>query len=165
MNGKIKPPQYYVDAGLVDYWRDGFLNELARQHNVSQQIMEQLNRAGGKASNNIQQAMQVEYAHGYEGELAHVVKEAYKADLVQSPVIDKHAVEIAVNDARYMSPMSQIKFDALGRMSKCGGDCNDSWALPLLQDRAATSLSSESLVQLAMLSTTQNGRLRLNSIG
>lgn len=92
MSGQIQPPQWYVDNDMVDYWRNGFLNELARQYHVEQQIMDEINRAGGKASKGIQQASQIEYAHGYQGEVTRIVTEAYKGGFVMTPVIDKRAV-------------------------------------------------------------------------
>ena len=34
-SGKIKPPQYYVERGEVDQWRQGFVRELMRQKLLS----------------------------------------------------------------------------------------------------------------------------------
>ena len=50
--GKIKPPQYYVDTNQVKKWREGFVRELIRQENVIEGIMEELDKAGVNLGDN-----------------------------------------------------------------------------------------------------------------
>ena len=49
-SGKIKPPQYYVERGEVDKWREGFVRVLLRKDEVIDGIMEQLDAAGADAA-------------------------------------------------------------------------------------------------------------------
>ena len=56
-SGKIKPPQYYVERGEVDKWREGFVRELMRQNKVIDGIMEQLDAAGADAAALIRDSM------------------------------------------------------------------------------------------------------------
>jgi hypothetical protein len=60
--GRIKPPQYYIDTDQVDKWRQGFVRELIRQENVIEGIMEELNRAGVQAADEIKSTMPEYYA-------------------------------------------------------------------------------------------------------
>jgi hypothetical protein len=60
--GKIKPPQYYVDTDQVDKWREGFVRELIRQENVIDGIMDELDKAGVKAADLIRDTMPDYYA-------------------------------------------------------------------------------------------------------
>ena len=55
--GRIKPPQYYVDTGQVDKWREGFVRELIRQNQVIEGIMEEINKAGAQAAEMIRDTM------------------------------------------------------------------------------------------------------------
>lgn len=55
--GRIKPPQYYVDTDQVDKWREGFVRELMRQENVIEGIMEEINKAGAQAAEMIRDTM------------------------------------------------------------------------------------------------------------
>ena len=52
--GRIKPPQYYVDTDQVGKWREGFVRELIRQENVINGIMQELDKAGVRAAVAIQ---------------------------------------------------------------------------------------------------------------
>lgn len=61
-DGRTKPPQYYVDTDQVGKWREGFVRELIRQENVIDGIMEELNRAGVKVSEEIRDIMPEYYA-------------------------------------------------------------------------------------------------------
>lgn len=60
--GKIKPPQVYVETDTVDKWRQGFVRELIRQHGIIDGIMDELNKAGIDASELIRATMPEYYA-------------------------------------------------------------------------------------------------------
>ena len=60
--GRIKPPQYYIDTDQVEKWRQGFVRELIRQENVINGIMDELEKAGVKAADLIRGIMPEYYA-------------------------------------------------------------------------------------------------------
>ena len=53
--GKIKPPQWYVDRGKEKEWRERFTRELLRKNKVIEGIMEDLNAVGGDAADIIRE--------------------------------------------------------------------------------------------------------------
>ena len=53
--GKIKPPQWYVDRGKEKEWREGYTKELLRKNKVIEGIMEDLNAVGGDAADIIRE--------------------------------------------------------------------------------------------------------------
>lgn len=57
IEGRTKPPQYYVDRGEVEKWRAGYINELIRQYTVIDGIMQELDDAGVEVSAEIRDAM------------------------------------------------------------------------------------------------------------
>lgn len=57
IEGRTKPPQYYVDRGEVEKWRAGYINELIRQYTVVDGIMQELDGAGVEVSAEIRDAM------------------------------------------------------------------------------------------------------------
>lgn len=72
--GRIKPPQHYVDTGQVKKWREGFVRELIRQENVIDGIMQELDRAGVRASVAIQQANTEYYVLNHEEAVRQLAK-------------------------------------------------------------------------------------------
>lgn len=51
--GKIKPPAYYDTPEKVEQWKAGFTRELIRQYRVQDVIMEEICKAGARASGDI----------------------------------------------------------------------------------------------------------------
>lgn len=57
IEGRTKPPQYYVDRDEVEKWRAGYIQELIRQYTVIDGIMQELDGAGVEVSAEIRDAM------------------------------------------------------------------------------------------------------------
>lgn len=49
-DGKIKPPAYYDTPEKVERWKAGFVRELIRQYRVEEVIMEEICKAGKRAT-------------------------------------------------------------------------------------------------------------------
>lgn len=60
--GKIKPPAYYNTPEKVEQWKAGFVRELIRQYRVEEVIMEEICKAGNRATDDIRNTMGDVYA-------------------------------------------------------------------------------------------------------
>lgn len=113
-SGKIKPPQYYVDRGEVDKWRQGFIRELMRQNKVIDGIMAQLNEAGAEASALIRDSMVDIYQANREETTGRL---AYEADEIGIGATfaqyDKRQIGVLIQ--KEQSPFSKIAYNNLGR--------------------------------------------------
>lgn len=56
-DGTIKPPAFYSTPEAVEKWKQGFVTQLMRQYKIQETIMEEINRAGAKASEQIRESM------------------------------------------------------------------------------------------------------------
>lgn len=61
-DGKIKPPAYYDTPEKVERWKAGFVRELIRQYRVEEVIMEEICKAGKRATDDIRNTMGDVYA-------------------------------------------------------------------------------------------------------
>lgn len=112
--GKIKPPQYYVDTDQVDKWRQGFVRELIRQENVIDGIMDELNKAGVKAADLIRDTMPEYYsinrAEAVSRLSAGMALAGYDGTFAKRT---RRQVEIILTDSE--SPFSKLAYQNMGR--------------------------------------------------
>lgn len=113
-SGKIKPPQYYVERGEVDKWRQGFIRELMRKNKVIDGIMAQLNEAGAEASALIRDSMVDIYQANREETTDRLAYEAYELGVVETfALYDKRQIGVLIQ--KEQSPFSKIAYHNLGR--------------------------------------------------
>lgn len=112
--GRIKPPQYYVDRGTEDKWRAGFIKELIRQENVIDDIMQELNRAGVEAADVVKGGMVDIYAENH-AEAAQIYAQgaARQGVDISFPAYNRREIEILM--AKNESPFSKIAYKNLGK--------------------------------------------------
>ena len=112
--GRIKPPQYYIDTDQVDKWRQGFVRELIRQENVIEGIMEELNRAGVQAADEIQNMMPEYYAINREEAVELLSDGMHNAGLDGSfRQQTRRQIETILTDLQ--PPFSRLAYQNLGR--------------------------------------------------
>jgi hypothetical protein len=112
--GRIKPPQYYIDTDQVDKWRQGFVRELIRQENVIEGIMEELNRAGVQAADEIQSTMPEYYAINREEAVKLLSDGMHNAGLDGSfRQQTRRQIETILTDLQ--PPFSRLAYQNLGR--------------------------------------------------
>lgn len=112
--GRIKPPQYYIDTDQVDKWRQGFVRELIRQENVIEGIMEELNRAGVQAADEIQSTMPEYYAINREEAVELLSDGMHNAGLDGSfRQQTRRQIETILTDLQ--PPFSRLAYQNLGR--------------------------------------------------
>lgn len=112
--GRIKPPQYYIDTGQVDKWREGFVRELIRQENVIEGIMEELDKAGVQAADLIRDIMPEYYEINREEAVELLSDGMRNAGLDGSfHQQTKRQVEIILTDTQ--PPFSRLAFQNLGK--------------------------------------------------
>ena len=113
-SGKIKPPQYYVDRGEVDKWREGFVRELMRQNKVIDGIMEQLNAAGADAAALIRDSMVDIYNANRQEATARLSLEADQLG-VSATFAQYDKRQIAVLLQEQQSPFSRLAYQNMGQ--------------------------------------------------
>lgn len=112
--GRIKPPQYYIDTDQVDKWRQGFVRELIRQENVIEGIMEELNRAGVQAADEIKSTMPDYYAINREEAVELLSDGMHNAGLDGSfRQQTRRQIETILTDLQ--PPFSRLAYQNLGR--------------------------------------------------
>jgi hypothetical protein len=112
--GRIKPPQYYIDTDQVDKWRQGFVRELIRQENVIEGIMEELNRAGVQAADEIKSTMPEYYAINREEAVELLSDGMHNAGLDGSfRQQTRRQIETILTDLQ--PPFSRLAYQNLGR--------------------------------------------------
>lgn len=112
--GRIKPPQHYIDTDQVDKWRQGFVRELIRQENVIEGIMEELNRAGVQAADEIKSTMPEYYAINREEAVELLSDGMHNAGLDGSfRQQTRRQIETILTDLQ--PPFSRLAYQNLGR--------------------------------------------------
>ena len=113
-SGKIKPPQYYVDRGEVDKWREGFVRELMRQNKVIDGIMEQLNAAGADAAALIRDSMVDIYNANRQEATETLALEAGQMGVYATfAQYDKRQIAVLLQEQQ--SPFSRLAYQNMGQ--------------------------------------------------
>lgn len=120
--GRLKPPKWYVDRGMEDKWRQGFLRELLRREKVVEGFMKELNRAGSEAAQLIQDSM-VEIYQANREETAQRLLTEYARSMEESTNAAAAAIPFALYDKRQIgvilqknqSPMSKLAYKNMGQ--------------------------------------------------
>lgn len=107
--GRIKPPQYYIDTDQVDKWREGFVRELIRQENVIEGIMDELKKAGVQAADLIRGSMPEYYAINRE-EAVGILSEGMDGTLREQT---RRQIKILLEERE--SPFSKLAYQNLGQ--------------------------------------------------
>ena len=113
--GRLKPPQWYVDRGMEDKWRQGFLRELLRREKVVDGFMKELNSAGSEAAQLIQESMVEIYRVNREEATQRLTGEAsrmYNEDL-SFALYDKRQIGVILQ--KNQSPMSKLAYKNMGQ--------------------------------------------------
>ena len=120
--GRLKPPQWYVDRGMEDKWRQGFLRELLRREKVVDGFMKELNSAGNEAAQLIQESMAEIYRVNREettqrllAEYANSVEESANAAAAAIPFALYDKRQIGVILQKNQSPMSKLAYKNMGQ--------------------------------------------------
>lgn len=112
-SGKIKPPQYYVERGEVDKWREGFVRELMRQEKVIDGIMDQLNAAGADAAALIRESMVDIYNANRQDATKTLALEADQLGVsVTFAQYDKRQIAVLLQEQQ--SPFSRLAYQNMG---------------------------------------------------
>lgn len=113
-SGKIKPPQYYVERGEVDKWREGFVRELMRQNKVIDGIMEQLDAAGADAAALIRESMVDIYNANRQEATKTLALEADQLGVsVTFAQYDKRQIAVLLQEQQ--SPFSRLAYQNMGQ--------------------------------------------------
>lgn len=113
-DGKIKPPQYYVDTDQVDKWRHGFTQELIRQQQVIEGIIKELDKAGVKAADLIRKNMAEIWRINREEIAGTITKDAKRQGInISFAQYDKRQLDILMQEEE--SPFSKIAYRNLGQ--------------------------------------------------
>lgn len=114
-SGKIKPPKYYVDRGLVDRWRQGFTRELIRRHKIIDEIVLELNAAGVDAAEIIRGEQVDIYRVNREWAADRISKQAEKRTGIRVNFATQSRAEVAVLLREEESPFSRLAYKNLGK--------------------------------------------------
>lgn len=113
-DGKIKPPQYYVDLDEVGRWRQGFTKELIRQQKVIDSIIAELNKAGIKASDLVRKNMAEIWRINREEIAGMIQKDAAKQGFrVSFSRYDRRQLGVLMQEEE--PPFSRIAYRNLGK--------------------------------------------------
>lgn len=112
--GRIKPPQYYVDRGQEAKWREGFVKQLIRQEGIIDGIVEELNRAGVAAADVIHESL-IDIYEVNRAEAAEVYAGAPEAVRVNISFSMPKRREIEVLMQKNESPFSKLAFENMGK--------------------------------------------------
>lgn len=112
--GRIKPPQHYIDTDQVDKWRQGFVRELIRQENVIEGIMEELNRAGVQAADEIKSTMPEYYAINRE-EAVELLSDGMNSAGLDGSFRQQTRRQIETILTDLQPPFSRLAYQNLGR--------------------------------------------------
>lgn len=107
--GRIKPPQYYVDTDQVERWREGFVRELIRQENVIEGIMDELKKAGVQAADLIRGAMPEYYAINRD-EAVGILSDGFDGTFRKQT---RRQIETILDERE--SPFSKLAYQNLGQ--------------------------------------------------
>lgn len=112
--GRIKPPQYYVDRGQEAKWREGFVKQLIRQEGIIDGIIEELNRAGVDAADVIKQSLRDIYVENRK-EAAEFVAQSPEGKRVGISFSMPKGREIEVLMQKNESPFSKLAYENMGK--------------------------------------------------
>ena len=112
--GRIKPPQYYVDRDMVDKWREGFVKQLISQEGIIDGIIKELNRAGVQAADVIKQSLREVYAVNRK-EAAEIIAQSPEGMRVGISFAMPKGREIEVLMAKNESPFSKLAYENMGK--------------------------------------------------
>lgn len=112
--GRIKPPQYYVDRDKVNVWREGFTKELIRQEKVIEGIIQELNRAGVQAADVIRESLIDIYKENYVEAMEFHAQALVTAQAGISFSMPKRR-EIEILMQKNESPFSKLAYKNLGK--------------------------------------------------
>ena len=112
--GRIKPPQYYVDRDMVDKWREGFVQQLIRQEGIIDGIIKELNRAGVQAADVIKQSLREVYAVNRK-EAAEIIAQSPEGMRAGISFAMPKGREIEVLMAKNESPFSKLAYENMGK--------------------------------------------------
>lgn len=112
--GKIKPPQWYVDRGKEKEWRERFTRELLRKNKVIEGIMEDLNAVGGDAADIIREFTCDVYDVTRKETIEILSHEAAQMGVNPSfATYNKKQIGVLIQEAQ--SPFSKLAFANLGK--------------------------------------------------
>lgn len=112
--GRIKPPQYYVDRDEVDKWRAGFVKQLIRQEGIIDGIVEELNHAGVEAAEVIHSSLVDIYAEN-RAEAAEVYAGSPEGKRMNISFSMPKRREIEVLMQKNESPFSKLAYENMGK--------------------------------------------------
>lgn len=140
-DGKIQPPQFYIDNGLEERWKQGFLQQALRQQQIIQQIAGQLDKTGERAGKTIKDGLSSAYFGQYSDTVHDISTEAQKAGIKTSfGSIDKRAVRIAVDDSQESSPFSKIAYKNLGNNTRIRRQLQNEMAQAIMLGESQTKV-------------------------
>lgn len=111
--GRLLPPQYYVDRGQEAKWREGFIKQLIRQEGIIDGIVEELNRAGVEAAEVIHSSL-IDIYRENRAEAAEVIAGAPEAVRANISFSMPKRREIEVLMQKNESPFSKLSYENLG---------------------------------------------------
>ena len=112
-SGKIKPPQYYVERGEVDKWREGFVRALIRKDEVIDGIMEQLDAAGADAAALIRGSMVDIYKANRQETTDRLSREADQmGESATFAKYEKRQIDVLLQEQQ--SPFSKLAYQNMG---------------------------------------------------
>ena len=113
-SGKIKPPQYYVERGEVDKWREGFVRALIRKDEVIDGIMEQLDAAGADAAALIRGSMVDIYKANRQETTDRLSREADQmGESATFAKYEKRQIDVLLQEQQ--SPFSKLAYQNMGQ--------------------------------------------------
>lgn len=112
--GRIKPPQYYVDRGQEAKWREGFVKQLIRSEGIIDGIVEELNRAGVDAAEVIHSSL-IDIYRENRAEAAEVIAGAPEAVRMNISFSMPKRREIEILMQKNESPFSKLAFENMGK--------------------------------------------------
>lgn len=112
--GRIKPPQYYVDRGQEAKWREGFVKQLIRQEGIIDGIIDELNRAGVEAAEVIHSSL-IDIYRENRAEAAEVYAGAPEAVRLNISFSMPKRREIEVLMQKNESPFSKLAYENMGK--------------------------------------------------
>lgn len=113
-NGTIKPPAYYDTPEKVARWKEGFERELLRQYRVEEIIMDEICRAGKKATDGIRDTMGDIYADTMDYTQTRIAKLAHDAGInVTFAQPDKREILAIIN--RNETAFTKLAYRNLGQ--------------------------------------------------
>lgn len=112
--GRIKPPQYYINTGQVKKWREGFVRELIRQENVIEGIMDELDKAGVKAADLIRESM-IDFYEINEADAVRILTEKMMNAGLDGTMTRHTREQIEVILQEEQSPFSKLAYQNMGQ--------------------------------------------------